>query len=634
MSPIAKRLSLLGRWCLAAVLVAACSWVMILGTLRSDRLSVDIGPGDTDYVQGLSDFWRYDGERTWREMGRRARIHFPVTLSGPGQLSLSVAQPESRSIRLRAELDDGTSHEITVPPSGEFQEIHFELPEGRVRGDVRLRTDTGEGAPGRLRIDRVRWSGRTTRPQARLAAQSAALLVLSLLAFGGAGLSLRWSITGSLVIGGTVAALGLQDPFATVHLLRKGAAVAMLGLPLVLTLRWLGRRSTPAFRSLVYVAFLLKSFLVLHPAFYFTDLPIHETLLELVYHRGIVDFWTRLPEYQTAHNLGVAPVGGVYQAFPYPAAFYLIAHLGNSAYHAPELWLKMGGALASALALLPIGYLARRLSPERHVDLVAGAVYLLAPAYTRSLLLLELSALLGHLMDLVVVAYLARISLELVPTRRTIAVAALIAASLAVYTAGFVHQGLFVGSLLLLAPMLGGLERSGLRLAAAGLVGATVGLLTYHPDTVSNVFLAALPAGAEASAGLEISLTSRIGSAGARALQFLGGPLLALGGLGLVFCFRRVSEAPLRLLLAAWALSGAVAYALRYYFLDLLHFQKELYWLGALLAVTTGVMVVGSARRGRIGAFVAAAILLAIAIGGFLAFWEMAPRFYERYAFL
>ena len=118
--------------------------------------------------------------------------------------------------------------------------------------------------------------------------------------------------------------------------------------------------------------------------------------------------------------------------FPYPAAFYLVAHLGNSAYHAPELWLKLGGALFSALALLPLGFLARKLSPERHVDLAASLVYLLTPALTRSLLLLELSALLGHLMDLVFIAYLARISLELVPARRVVAAGALIATSLTV----------------------------------------------------------------------------------------------------------------------------------------------------------------------------------------------------------
>ncbi len=73
---------------------------------------------------------------------------------------------------------------------------------------------------------------------------------------------------------------------------------------------------------------------------------------------------------------------------------------------------------------------------------------------------------------------------------------------------------------------------------------------------------------------------------------------------------------------------------MRYYFLDLLHFQKELYWVGALLAASTGVMATGLTKKGRIGALAAAAIFLAIALGGFLAFGEMVPRFYARYAFL
>ncbi len=122
-------------------------------------------------------------------------------------------------------------------------------------------------------------------------------MVLSLLALGAAGVSLRTSLAGSLFVGAAVTALSLQDPFVTIHLVRRGAVVAMLGLPLVLVLRFFARRLTPAFLALVYGAFLLKAFLVLHPSFYFTDLPIHETLLELVYHRGVVDFWTRLPEY-------------------------------------------------------------------------------------------------------------------------------------------------------------------------------------------------------------------------------------------------------------------------------------------------------------------------------------------------
>ena len=247
------------------------------------------------------------------------------------------------------------------------------------------------------------------------------------------------------------------------------------------------------------------------------------------------------------HNLGVAPVAGVYQAFPYPVAFYLLAHLGNSFYHAPDLWLKLGGALLSALALLPVGYLARRLSGAPQVDFFAGVIYLFTPAYTRSLLLLELSALLGHLLDLIIIAYLARISLSLFPARRIVATMVLIAASLAVYTSGFIHQGLLVASLLILAPFLGGLSRAGaFRLAGAGLAGAALGLLTYHPETVSNVFAATLPAGTDVPGATELPLGSRLTSAIARALEFLGGPVIVLGTAGVTYGIKRARSTPLR----------------------------------------------------------------------------------------
>ena len=626
------------RWALAASLVWLASYLLLLGSLRHDRLNLDIGPGDVDYVQGLSDYWRYDGERTWRQMGRRARVQLPVTVQGPGNVVFVIAQPASEAVELRIELDDGTTRQMTIPPFSDYREVVVEIPETRARASVRLRSETQDGSPGVFRIDKVEWRGLKARPQAELAWKCTIFLVLSLIAFGLAGLTVSASLVGTLMLATILWAISFHDPFAAIHLLRRAAPLAMLGLPVIGVARLVARRLSPWFLSLLFGAILLKGFVVFHPSFFFTDLPIHETLLELVYHRGVLDFWSRLPQYQMDHNLGVAPVAGVYQAFPYPVAFYLLAHLGNSFHHAPILWLKLGGALISALALLPVGYLARRLSGAPQADLFAGIIYLFIPAYTRSLLLLELSALLGHLLDLVVIAYLARISLSFFPARRIVATMVLIAASLAVYTSGFIHQGLFVGSLLILAPIVGGLDRPGAaRLAGAGLAGAALGLLAYHPETVSNVFAATLPAGTEVPGANALSLGSRLTSATARALEFLGSWAIVLGTAGVTYTLWRASSAPLRplrLLVAAWALSGAVAYALRYYFLELFHFQKELYWVGAMFAVGAGVMTAGLRAKGRVGLLVATALLLAVVIGGLLAFSEMAPRFYERYVFL
>jgi hypothetical protein len=332
------------------------------------------------------------------------------------------------------------------------------------------------------------------------------------------------------------------------------------------------------------------------------------------------------------HNLGVAPVGGVYQPFPYPTFFYFIAHLGNRLIHDPELWLKLTGALAGTLSLFPLGYLARRLSQAPRADLFAGAVYLLTPALTQSLFLLELSALAGHLFDLIVVAYLARISLDLSSWKRTLAVAAAIAASAGVYTSGFIHQGFLVGSCLILAPCIKGLDRrSAARLAAAGLLGAAVALAFYHPRTVSNLFLAVLPAAAVTSSEVSPTLVEKLLSAIARAKRFLGLVLPFVGLAGWVHTFRHSPTASLRLLVAAWALSGAVGYFLRFVLLELFHFQKELYWIAAGLAVGLGVWSAHLWQANRKGKLAAVLVLLAMGAAAVLWFWEMAPRFYRDY---
>lgn len=618
---------------IATLLTALTSPLLLYGILvLPSPVRIDLGPNDRAYTQGLQQEWRFDGETSWREMGRRARLHLPVVLRGGGTLTLSVSQPDPAPVRLQARFDDETTREISIPFSQGFQKVVFELPDARIRANVRLRSDTETGAPGRLKIASIGWEGETVRPELSLVWAGGWLFALTFLALAASGASLRASAAGTLGLAAMLFFLGAENPMSSLHLIQRGPAAAAMGLLVVGLARLVSRGLKPAFLCLVYGALLLKTFLVFHLQFYFVDLPIHETLLELVYHRGLIDFWLRFPDYQVIHNLGVAPVGGLYQPFPYPTFFYLIAHLGNRMLHDPELWLKLTGALAGTLSLFPLGYLARRLSHAPRADLLAGAFYLLTPALTQSLLLLELSALAGHLFDLIVVAYLARISLDLSSWKRTLAVAALIAASATVYTSGFIHQGLLVGSCLILAPCIGGLDRrSAARLAAAGLLGATVALAFYHPRTVSNLFLAVLPAVAVTSSEVSPTLVERLLSAIARAKRFLGLALPLVGLAGWIDALRRAPTTSLRLLVAAWALSGAAGYFLRFVLLELFHFQKELYWIAAVLSVGLGVWSAHLWQRNRTGRLLASLILLAMAAAAVLWFLEMAPRFYSDY---
>jgi hypothetical protein len=115
----------------------------------------------------------------------------------------------------------------------------------------------------------------------------------------------------------------------------------------------------------------------------------------------------------------------------------------------------------------------------------------------------------------------------------------------------------------------------------------------------------------------------------ARARSFLGIPLIAAGVLGLALALRRLAPSPLRLLYVAWALSAVIAYALRYLFIDLFQYQKELYWAAALLALGAGALA-SSFRK----PVLAAALLLALLASFAVEFGAMTDQFYRSYLFL
>jgi len=616
-----------------ASLTGALLLFSVFGWLPSS-VSLDVGPGDADYVSGLSPEWRFEDGRTWREMRREARFRAPLRIEGPGVLTITLAGSRVPA-RLQVVLVDRVLDQVTIAPGRTFAPLVFTIPAWAVDTDVRLKTEGNDGSEAPLRIDRVSFRGQRIRPRLGLALQLLAIPTLSFLAFLAAGLRLRTALVVTLLLALVVSPVppvfGL-DSFARLHLIRKGALVAPLGLLIVVLARVVRGAKHAAVRSTFFIALLFKAALVFHPSYSFTDLAIHRTLVELVFHRGVVDFWTRLPEYQQIHNVGVAPVGGHFVAFPYPALFYFIVNAGNRAAHDPEFWMKLGGALASALALFPLAALARRFSSAPGADLWACLVYLLVPAYTRSLLLMEYSALLGHLMDLVALAFLARIGLELTKRRGQIGALLVVMSSLIAYTSGFLHMGLLIGGILALAPVLGGMtRRDRLRLAAASLLALVLSVATYHPKSWSNVVEASVsPSTEETNTPSE----GRMDAPLTRALRFLGAPVLALGLAGTLLALKRPAAVPLRLLLASWLIAAATAYALKFGFHDLFLYQKELYFGGALLAVGEAVLLGELWMRGAWARASAVVLFLATLAAFGLEMREVFPQFYERYLFL
>jgi hypothetical protein len=615
----------LSRSIAVAALLALVSPLALVALLRSlPFLTAEMGPAGADYLQGAVDRPRFDGRRWSTPIGRRGRVSLPVTVEG-GSVAIALSQNRTSPTRLEVHFDDGSSRELLLSERIDSHEVEVALPAKRVRAGIRLRQTTDGGAGEPVRLSEVRFHGGKPLPQRPLVLSFAAFVFVGVLAFSAAGLS---SAAASSVIASLVLALfavGRADPLAALHLSQRAAPLALAAFLVVLAVRAFRPRLTPAFFALLPASILLKGSLLFHPDFYFTDLRIHETLLELAYHRGVRDFVVHFPDFQIQHNVGVAPVGGEIRPFPYPVFFYLLAHAGNRVFHAPELWLKLTGALVASLPLLGVGYLARRLSPDPRADLRAGLFYLLIPSLTRSLLLLELSALLGHLLDLLALCCLARVELRLDTLRRFFEATAAIAAALAAYTSGFVHFGLFVGSCLSLDFFVKALgQRRRLALAGAGLLAAAIGLTAYLPERVGYLFTAVLPEGVSGAAGAPVGDLSL--SALGRALSFLGAPLILAGVLGLALRIRQIDSAALRLFFYGWAASAGLAYLLRFVFLELFHYQKEMYWVGALLALGASVVV-----RTRAGSSL---VLLAALAAYVHAFRALIDQFYRSYLFL
>lgn len=625
---------MLVRHALSAVLAAAGSIAALsLALLLPPSIDLKLGPGDRDYAQGFSDPFRFDGEVTFRRLEGRARAALPLLVREGGTLEVVARSSGSAPASLTLRFDDGTAVSATVPPSsGGFQGLRFEIPPSGPRAHVRLRADTEP-----VEVSALRWQPAWILPNRSLALAAGLLGALSYLAFAAAGLRARVALAGVSFLFAALAILARIDGFAFVHLTARLPWAASLGLALVGIARIAAK--TASFRALLFIALLFKASLLFHPRFYFFDWPIHETLLELLYHRGALDFHSRLVDYQQAHNVGVGQVGGEARVFPYPVLFYYTAHIGNRFHHAPELWLKLGAAMFATLALLPLGYLARRLTPYANADFFAALAYLLVPSLTRSLLLLELSAVAGCFFDLLAVAALAALNLKLDRARGFALATLAMAASLAAYTAGFVHLGLLVGCALalvlgerLLGPVITAGSWSGrdaLRLAFAGILALGLAIFAYHPKAVAALATAVLSQSADSPASAAAPLGDLVDSSVARARSFLGIPLIAAGALGLALALRGLDPSPLRLLYSAWALSAVAAYFLRYLFIDLFQYQKELYWAAALLALGSGVLACSVRKR-----ILAAALLLALLASFAVEFRVMAEQFYRSYLFL
>ncbi|HEY7819099.1 MAG TPA: hypothetical protein VIG29_12820, partial [Vicinamibacteria bacterium] len=115
--------ALILRSALAAAGAGAVAPLILALALRfSPSIDLSFGPGDRDYVQGFSEKFRFDGERTSRRLVRRGRVALPLGSRGGGVLVIDARAPEGPSL-LELRFDEGTAASVTVPPSKEFRSL-------------------------------------------------------------------------------------------------------------------------------------------------------------------------------------------------------------------------------------------------------------------------------------------------------------------------------------------------------------------------------------------------------------------------------------------------------------------------------------------------------------------------------
>ncbi|HSF17577.1 MAG TPA: hypothetical protein VLK65_18685 [Vicinamibacteria bacterium] len=622
------------RVLLTAIALGAVALPLTLLMLHGP-LPLRVRPGWNPGWSGLSREWRFEKGRVWRALARRSVIRFPVTVEGPGIVSLWVRYSGGERVSLRAAFEAGEPREMTLVASPAPQRIDLALPSERIRAVLRLRCDAEDSDP--VFLSAVEWNARRLWPQASVVRSAAFLLVGAFLALLLAGARWAGSLGAAVCTAVALVTWSAFDAFAALRFASASTAPVLAGVGIIGLVKLFWRQASAAVLAMVFVVLLLRSAWVFHPSYYFYDIQVQETLVELLYHRGVKDFWTRLPDYQMAHSLGVTEVAGTSRAFPYSPVFHTIVHLGNWLVHAPDRWILFANATLGALSLLPVAFLARRASAAPAAPIYACGIFVLIPSLTRSLLLLEGPATLGRLLDLLVVLYFAKVGLSVGDKRNWVGATLVITAALASYTAGFLHIGLLVGCSLLLAPFVGGLDRNGaIALASAGLAGLALSLLFYHPRAIADLFVSVLPSGAHAPLPEASTGGPLLASASARALTFLSAPLLIIGGIGAATEIRRVSSPSLRLLCYGWLASAIVAYALRYVFIDLFLKQKELYWAAGLLSITGGALL--ARGTSRIARPALRQVLIGVVFAAFLAVWLLEFRkwlgeFYGPYLF-
>lgn len=450
----------------AVVLAALSAWgAARLGVEWSRTALLDFGPNDVGYVHGFRPDWERDRRTRFRWTGTSSTVTLPFRAVGEGhrlRVRLRRHFIEPARVTLKVEGRSVAAFEVQADTKVPYRIVDVPLPrlEGRHPFVLAIEAPSDNPRPLGLALD---WLEITRASGDARFVPSVAMLARAVLVGAAAYLAPRLagaapvvSLVHALVVSLMIFLGSARDPMAAERILREGVPVyALVSVLMVLLLRWrrccaaLGLESPAvagALATLTLVALAVRLTLLLHPQFYYPDVKVHGLFAWELARHGPVAFLRDFTVNQYRYSLGLQMENGHWYAFPYPPLFYALCWPVVSLFgYRPEAAVAVVAAAINALEVLVVFGIARGLKAAAALGLAAAAAHPLLPIFIARLTLAYFPALVGHAVDAVVILYLVSRLGSLDRPGVVLRLAGLMGLAFLTYTQSLLNFGVLLG---------------------------------------------------------------------------------------------------------------------------------------------------------------------------------------------
>ena len=573
----------------------------VLSGILHPAVHFNYGPGDENYLEGYEPRWEIDpdGMAThWSTYGSHVRL--PLRFDGSRfelTYRFSRVYGETAEVELRV---NGVPADRFSARGGAYLERSVVLPASVLSAqpfDLELSVDSHERRNRGLRMDwfRLRAEDGGGRAVPRISTLlGSALLSLVFWMLASASLrDLRWSLLlgVSLPVALTLYG-GFSGLFPISHVIRStGLAAIGVTLAAMCLVPWARRSGAALVPVLLAVSFLVRVGGLFHPHYYHPDLRSHADMVEIVYEVGL-DFWAHPARYIAEQGVWTQGAMGETYAFPFSPVFHALFVPFHLDFSSLVTAMKLVACLLSALEVLVVFYLGRRLGGIE-TGTWGAALAVVSPAALSRLSWAFLAAVFAHFLDTLVLASLFPAADGDRP--RYWSTTGLLLMALAAYPGSLINFGIFfpiLGALLWIR-VKPELRRVGLTLLGVSAGVAVLVLATVYREFVGTFVTELLPAflAGESRRG-SISLVQMVTMFVTRYQIFFGVVYLPLVVGGVVLWLRRRPSPIIFRLLLAWGATFAVLIFLRTAAPDLFNKVKEILWIAPLIALAGGEVLV------------------------------------------